>query len=377
MESNKTISIGDKSYFNTFIWKRVLRKDLEKIKDSQTAIIPLYSANVHKPFWFVESSNISDFSSPYILWWIDGDFDFSIQEIGSVFATTDHCGCIKILDQNIYPGYLLYVLRIAKTIYNFDRSLRSSLENISKIEIPIPIKENGEFDLEKQKEIARKYEKLEKVKDRIRIMKEDLENQNLSIEDAYTWEEKNIKALFDLKQWDAFYTKKRILENNWIWDIPIYSSNTKEEGLLTWIKKEFIKEKDLYYQNCLTWSIDWYAWKIFARNTENISNEKDEKYYFTINNHCWILLPKLDNLDLPFVKIMIQHKFFKKAKWYWNNKLWNNQIQDIFLKIPISKNWEFDLEKQKEIAKKYEKIEKMKKTLLEELEYLEKVKVEI
>jgi hypothetical protein len=35
------------------------------------------------------------------------------------------------------------------------------------------------------------------------------------------------------------------------------------------------------------------------------------------------------------------------------------------------------LEKQKEIASKYEKLEYIQKTLIEELEYLEKVKVEI
>lgn len=40
-------------------------------------------------------------------------------------------------------------------------------------------------------------------------------------------------------------------------------------------------------------------------------------------------------------------------------------------------NGEFDLEKQKEIASRYEKIEKIQQTLIEELEYLEKVKVEI
>ena len=51
--------------------------------------------------------------------------------------------------------------------------------------------------------------------------------------------------------------------------------------------------------------------------------------------------------------------------------------KNLLLKIPVKDNWKFDLEKQIEIAKKYEKIEKIKNNLIEELEYLEKVKVEI
>lgn len=60
-------------------------------------------------------------------------------------------------------------------------------------------------------------------------------------------------------------------------------------------------------------------------------------------------------------------KLFKRLNFYKN----------ITLKILTNTNWEFDLEKQKEIALKYEIIEKIQKTLIEELEYLEKVKIEI
>jgi hypothetical protein len=171
--------------------------------------------------------------------------------------------------------------------------------------------------------------------------------------------------------------QKWLLENNWIWNIPVYSSNTKENWLLIWIDKKHIKENELFYQYCLTWSIDWYAWKLFVRNQNNANNEQKDEFYFTINNHCGILIPRVDNLDLHFVELILQNKFFEKSKWYWNNKLWNNQINDIDISIPLDKNWNFDLDKQKEIAEKYEKIEKLKNNLIQELEELEKIKVEI
>ena len=50
MQNEKIILLGDKNYFNTFIGKRILKKDLEKIKNSDDATIPLYSANVYIPF---------------------------------------------------------------------------------------------------------------------------------------------------------------------------------------------------------------------------------------------------------------------------------------------------------------------------------------
>lgn len=343
--------------------------------------IPVYWWRKYEtPIWYIKNnlSNVKYFKD--CLWW---NREWSVWYVFYhkwFFSTNDHHRPLILKKDYYYSINLNYIKNILQILLFeqwFVWSKTASKEKVQELFIKVPLNKHWEFDLEKQKEIALKYEKLEKLKDRIRIMKEDLENQIVSLDNIYNWIDKKITELFFIKQWDAYYTKKRILENNWIWNIPVFSSNTKEEWLLVWIKKEFIKDKDLYYQNCLTWAIDWYAWKIFSRNIDNIDNKKENKFLFTLNNHCWILLPKIDNLYLPFIKILLQPKFFIKAKWYWNNKLWTNQIEDIIIKIPIRENWEFDLEKQKEIAWKYEKIEKIQKTLIEELEYLEKVKVEI
>lgn len=363
MATKKVISIGDKSYFSIFIGKRVLRKDLEAMRDSKNAIIPLYSANVHKSFWFVERSNISDFSSPSILWWIDGDFDFSIQEPENIFATTDHCGCIKILDKNIHSWYLLYILRIAKTLYNFDRSLRSNLENISKIEISIPVRENWEFDLEKQKGIAAKYQKLERIKDRIRMMREDIENKRVQLVETFTWQEISVSIVFDLKRWDSKYTRKYGSENPW--NYPVYSAG-----------KEQLASIDTYdFDGCyLTWATNGFAWYL-----------KKIEWKFSVNSDRGVFIPLTKNIDIDFIRYSIQSDLRNLTKWRvwdkWKNeftKLSPDKIKDnISVKIPIKHDWGFDLEKQKEIAAKYEKIENMKNNLIQELEYLEKVKVEI
>lgn len=150
----KTISLSDTGYFDLFIGKRVLKKDIRTPKGN----VPIYSANVFKPIGYGEKSNISDLTKNYIIWGIDGDFDFNVMEKGKEFITTDHCGAMKIKDDKIIPQYLLYFLYNVRDKYGFDRALRASLKNMKGIEIQIPVKDNDDFDLEKQNSIANGYE---------------------------------------------------------------------------------------------------------------------------------------------------------------------------------------------------------------------------
>ena len=46
-----------------------------------------------------------------------------------------------------------------------EQNKRVTKEIIQNIQIPLPIKPNGEFDLEAQKAIAKKYKKIEQVKE--------------------------------------------------------------------------------------------------------------------------------------------------------------------------------------------------------------------
>lgn len=146
-------SLANKSLFNLSIGKRLLRKDYVADRGS----IPAYSANVHSPFAFVDASNITDFDYDYLIWGIDGTFEFRVIKRGTLFATTDHCGAIQIMDQELSPYYLLYVIDTVKKTYGFDRGLRASLNNMRQIEVKIPIKSDGMFDYDLMNDIGSKY----------------------------------------------------------------------------------------------------------------------------------------------------------------------------------------------------------------------------
>ena len=175
-EQYKEVSLSNPEMFDLFIGKRVLKSQLIK----STGNIPLYSANVFKPFGFVEESNITDFGYNCVLWGIDGNFEFSVKQQGEIFATTDHCGVIRIKKPYILPEYLVYQLNLAKYKYGFDRSLRASLKNMNNIVINFPFTKEGEIDLNAQKLLTDKYKKCLKVQKEICTFLEQIYDNNIA-----------------------------------------------------------------------------------------------------------------------------------------------------------------------------------------------------
>jgi len=177
------------------------------------------------------------------------------------------------------------------------------------------------------------------------------------------YKEVKISEIFDILWEQSNLTKTFIEENKGVF--PVYSWETKNNGIYWYIN--FYKFND----ELLLWTTYWDAWSL-----------RIVKWKFNIwRNASWLKLKQKfkHSIYLEYIKKVAEIYFKLNAQWdKWTlRKLPQKRVKDIFIKIPIKENWEFDLEKQKEIAKKYEKIEKIKSKLIAELEYLEKVKVEI
>jgi type I restriction-modification system DNA methylase subunit len=157
IERTVTISLSDKRYFRMSIGKRVLKKELFH---AERGSIPLYSANVEpgKEHGWVKESNITDFSHPSLLWSIDSDFNISVRKAGEVFATTDHCGRLEILDPNLDPFYCqaAIVYGYGRT-YGFDRVMRPSIRRMENVTLRVPVKADFSFDIESQKELGNEF----------------------------------------------------------------------------------------------------------------------------------------------------------------------------------------------------------------------------
>ena len=86
-------------------------------------------------------------------------------------------------DPLIDLDYLLYKLReeILKTGANYQTKLYFNKIRGYNIQIPIPVKPNGNFDLEKQKEIANKYKSVQVIKQSLISELEKIQNMELDL----------------------------------------------------------------------------------------------------------------------------------------------------------------------------------------------------
>lgn len=162
--------------------------------------------------------------------------------------------------------------------------------------------------------------------------------------------EKSISEIMDIEMGDAKYTKAYI--NNHKGDYPVYTAQTLNDSI--------IGKTDTYDWDteCLTWSVDGsYPGRVFYR-----------KGKFNMSCHCGMLKIKKEfesKLDYKFLLYLLNNHLPNYSQGQGNKRLKKRHIeQDVDkIKIPVLKNGEFNLKKQKEISNKYEIIENIKEKL--------------
>jgi type I restriction-modification system DNA methylase subunit len=351
----REISLSDNHYFNMFIGKRLLKKDLIHIKGD----MPIFSANAKTPISFHYQSNITDFSNNFVLWGIDGDFEFNFISKNTPFVTTDHCGAIRILRDDILPEYLMLQLEKVKHKYGFDRGLRSSLKNMQDVSIEIPFDEQGNIDVEKQKEVIEKYEYITDLRKKIEDYKKQIAELNVEIEQSEI-NKLNFKIddLFDIKSGNSKLTQNYVNANKG--EYIVYSANTKQNGVFGSINSyDFDVE-------CIQLTTNGvYAGTFFYR----------EKHKFSINGDARLLLKKNENLDYYYLLNELKNTFIT-YKFNWENKPTIEKIKPIEIPVPVNSTGEFDLSVQQQIAEKYKKIEDIKQSISLELDKISKIEID-
>ena len=141
--ATKTLRLSDSKIFNLLIGRRVVSNEI--VQNGQYKVV---SANVHDEFGRINHSVLDDFSIPSVLWGIDGDWMVNYIEKDILFAPTDHCGVIRVLDETeIIPKYLSYPLLKAGEQERFSRANRASTERIRALSITVP-------DIDTQKDVV-------------------------------------------------------------------------------------------------------------------------------------------------------------------------------------------------------------------------------
>lgn len=330
----ESISLGDKRYFDLFIGKRILKKQLF----NSTGTIPVYSGNVNVPFGFLDKSNVKDFEHDYIIWGIDdAHFDFGFIPKGTKFATTDHLGAIKILDEGIIPEYLLYALKCKKSSLNFDWKNRPSLYVMRKLKVEIPIKSDGSFDTRSQSNIGKKFSMVQKVKRELKQVNEDLTETSIVISDDEIGKYETVclgdKQLFKVDNGRRI-TKKDIEKAKG--NIPVYSSSKFEDYVLGYVSdriREIAKDAKFFDGMNLTVNADGSVGAVFVR-----------KGKFYANDVCNVVSVVHPKINLRFLRHELTTRIQMMGLDY-SNKLYKTKLRGIEVKIPVDEKGEFDLKR--------------------------------
>ncbi|MDR0603194.1 MAG: N-6 DNA methylase [Bacteroidales bacterium] len=338
-------------------------KYTKKYGDINKGNFPVYSASNNAPLTFI---NTFDYDGKYLTWATNG-FAGYVMLIDSKFSINADRGLLKPKFENINIQYIKSVIepklrdlakgrKGEKSEDEFTKVYPSMIENI---EIEMFIDENGSFDIEKQNEIAEKYEYINDLNKRITDYKKQIEKLNVEIEqNEINKSNFKIDDLFDIKNGNSKLTQNYVNANKG--EYVIYSANTKQNGVFG-----HINSYDFNVECIQLTTNGVYAGTFFYR----------EKHKFSINGDARLLLKRSENLDYYYLLNELKN-VFATYKFNWENKPTIEKIKPIEISIPINSKGEFDLSTQKEIAEKYHKIEQIKKNISEELDKILKIEIE-
>lgn len=316
---------------------------------------PVYAATIGEVFAYINDYNNTQ---PSLIVVNDGD-------AGSTYIVNDEKYTIGKHATGLIPQAnidLIYLQKVATPIFQ-NIAKGYGLGNLPKIdilntEINIPVK-NGEYDIQLQKELAKIYLQIDEQRNCLQKKVYELNNVSISLPEdpSVLWKHIMPIELFTPQNGNSKYTKSYCKSRKG--EYPLYSGNTDEAF-------EYIDTYD-YDGQYLTWAKDGLAGYLM------LHNEK-----FSLTGHRGILLPteKYKDIDLKYIKYVLE-PIFRANKKGREGDLGKNEYttlnSDMIKKItdtipiPIHEDGSNNLNKQIELADKYEQIQNIIKDLTEKI----------
>ena len=265
-------------------------------------------------------------------------------------------------ENNISLEFLRYAI-MAKVQNNpFTFTNKGGKTRLGTTQISIPINDNGEFDFMAQNSITEHYQSFIEIKEEIHQNNIDMESLIVDIDlSNYSMKEFPLPQILDPIKGNSKYTKK--YGDTHKGEFPVYSASSNAP--LTHI------DTFDFEGNYLSWATNGFA------GTVTVLENK-----FSINGDRGILLPKVDNVDIQYLKYILQPIFRRIAKGRKGDrgadeftKLYPSMIADVQIPFPVDKTGNISLTYQGEIAQSYLTIERYKREILEKLNTLLEQKI--
>ncbi|MGM0582813.1 MAG: N-6 DNA methylase [Bacteroidota bacterium] len=181
---SKEVSLGNDDIFEIDNGKRIRKKDIEKAKGD----IPVYSSSKYadeclgKVSDEIEEivSGAQKFEGPCLTVNADGSVGKVFYREGEFYAN-DILNVIKTEDENINYKYLLYELQNKLSLLGLSWSNKLYKGKLKTVIVDIPVDDEGNFNLDIQKSIASRYDKIQKIKNKITSLSEKISNYEVNI----------------------------------------------------------------------------------------------------------------------------------------------------------------------------------------------------
>ncbi|HDS3721426.1 restriction endonuclease subunit S [Staphylococcus chromogenes] len=316
-----------------------------------------------------------DYEQDYLSYTTDGENAGTLKILKGKYSVGAHRALLIPLKENINIEYFKIILQPI-LFSNVKRGNVPSISwrSIKDTVLSIPIKENGQFDIEYQSELVEKHNAIEIKKTEIKDKLDYINSVEIDFINSsdYQFTKLKVKEIFDLKaKTNSSKFTKRFIKDN-AGNIPVYGASKdnlpsygyiKDNAVITTNKhgkKQY--SKVLYFEDCLSYNIDGLAGYIFYRKGRFSLSEKVRPL---------IIQDKFkDKLDPQFLKYFLQPLFRENIKGRQGKngkneytKLNQKMIEDIEIKIPVNSTGEIDIDIQHEVVKKYKIIEDIKKQL--------------
>ena len=173
-KADKTLKLSNSDIFEVSIGKRVIASEIEQTENG----IAVFSANVFEPFGYINKDVLENFDRPSVIWGIDGDWMVNYIKENKPFYPTDHCGVLRVKENEINPRYLTWLLDKAGQEIHFSRNHRASIDRIKGLTVNVPT-------IQVQDEIVTIIEKLEQEIKQAQTTIETAPRQKQQILDNY------------------------------------------------------------------------------------------------------------------------------------------------------------------------------------------------
>lgn len=304
-----------------------------------------------------------EYTTPKLTYTTDGVYAGTVKIINDEkYNVGGHRAILEPLENNADKIDLQYFEFVLNALFKKnvkDGSVPSlTWTNIKTISVPVPIDENGNYDLEQQKRMSDRLKSLS-------IKRKKLEQKYIELSESYITISENHDNYIPIPLNKMFVFERggsctRAYCNQHKGEYPVWSANNITP---------------LAY-------VDFYAYngKYITLSRNGIAGKiKIIDGKFNINEDRFLLIPRTkeirNQIDYDYIRYTVEPILRSKRKGREGHngeneftKLSFTILNNTIIKMPITENGEYDIERQQEYAQKYEKIYHIKKEICKILE---------